>query len=74
MQLSHMPNDLAKYIYLTNLQSQNETIFYRLLMTDLAKYLPIIYDLTVGEAFTKFGHIYRASRYLYISIKDKGKS
>ena len=27
MQLSHMPNDLAKYIYLANLQSQNETIF-----------------------------------------------
>ncbi len=73
MQLSHMPNDLAKYIYLANLQSQNETIFYRLLMSDPVRYLPIVYDPTVGEACTKFGHIYRASRGLYISIKDKGK-
>ncbi len=42
-------------------------------MSDPARYLPIVYDPTVGEACTKFGHIYRASRGLYISIKDKGK-
>jgi malate dehydrogenase (oxaloacetate-decarboxylating)(NADP+) len=72
MQLSHMTNDLAKYIYLASLQAQNETVFYRLLMSEPATYLPLIYDPTVGEACSKFGHIYRGTRGMYISIKNKG--
>lgn len=71
-QLSHMANDLAKYIYLASLQAQNETVFYRLLMIEPAAYLALIYDPTVGEACSKFGHIYRGTRGMYISIKNKG--
>jgi malate dehydrogenase (oxaloacetate-decarboxylating)(NADP+) len=70
--LGHKPNDLERYIYLTGLLDRNETLFYRVLMADPARFLPIVYDPTVGEACLKFGHIYRRPRGLYLSIKHKG--
>lgn len=71
--LSLLDSDLQKYTYLAALQDRNETLFYRLLMTDPASYLPIVYDPTVGEACLKFAHIYRRPRGLYLSTKHKGK-
>ena len=70
--LSLLDSDLQKYTYLAALQDRNETLFYRLLMTDPALYLPIVYDPTVGEACLKFAHIYRRPRGLYLSLKHKG--
>ena len=70
--LSLLDSDLQKYTYLAALQDRNETLFYRLLMTDPALYLPIVYDPTVGEACMKFAHIYRRPRGLYLSLKHKG--
>jgi malate dehydrogenase (oxaloacetate-decarboxylating)(NADP+) len=72
-QLKLIDTDLQKYIYLMNLQDYNETLFYRLLMSDPEKYLPIVYDPTVGEACLKFGHIYRRPRGLYLSLQHQGK-
>jgi malate dehydrogenase (oxaloacetate-decarboxylating)(NADP+) len=31
-------------------------------MSDPARFLPIVYDPTIGEACLKFGHIYRQTR------------
>lgn len=73
MQLGHKSSDLDKYIYLVNLLDHNETLFYRIIMSDPARFLPIIYDPTVGEACLKFGHIYRQARGMYISLKHQGK-
>jgi malate dehydrogenase (oxaloacetate-decarboxylating)(NADP+) len=70
--LGHEPNDLERYIYLIGLLDRNETLFYRVLMSDPARFLPIVYDPTVGEACLKFGHIYRRPRGLYVSSKRKG--
>jgi malate dehydrogenase (oxaloacetate-decarboxylating)(NADP+) len=73
LQLAQKPTDLERYIYLMNLLDQNETLFYRTLMSDPARFLPIVYDPTIGEACLKFGHIYRQARGMYLSMTRRGK-
>jgi malate dehydrogenase (oxaloacetate-decarboxylating)(NADP+) len=73
MQLGHKDTDLERYIYLNNLLDHNETLFYRSVMSDPARFLPIVYDPTIGEACLKYGHIYRQPRGMYLSITRRGK-
>ena len=73
MQLGHKNTDLDRYIYLINLLDHNETLFYRTVMSDPARFLPIVYDPTIGEACIKFGHIYRQARGMYLSMARRGK-
>jgi malate dehydrogenase (oxaloacetate-decarboxylating)(NADP+) len=73
MQLGHKSTDLERYIYLTNLLDHDETLFYRTVMSDPVRFLPIVYDPTIGEACLKFGHIYRQTRGMYLSITRRGK-
>jgi malate dehydrogenase (oxaloacetate-decarboxylating)(NADP+) len=73
MQLGHKSTDLDRYIYLVNLLDHDETLFYRTIMSDPARFLPIVYDPTIGEACLKFGHIYRQTRGMYLSITRRGK-
>src|SRR5499427_985023 len=49
-QLGHKTTDLDRYIYLVNLLDNDETLFYRTVMSDPARFLPIVYDPTIGEA------------------------
>ena len=72
LQLAQKPTDLERYIYLINLLDHNETLFYRTLMSDPARFLPIVYDPTIGEACLKFGHVYRQARGMYLSITRRG--
>ena len=65
--------DLERYIYLTGLLDRNETLFYRLIMSDPMRFLPIIYAPTVGEACLKFGSIYRRAHGMYVAHDMKGK-
>ena len=73
LQLSKKDTDLERYIYLMNLLDHDETLFYRTVMSDPARFLPIVYDPTIGEACLKFGHIYRQPRGMYLSITRRGK-
>ncbi len=73
LQLARKPSDLEKYIYLCGLQETDETLFYRVLMSDPAQFLPLVYTPTVGEACQQFGHIFRRPGGLYVSIKRKGR-
>jgi malate dehydrogenase (oxaloacetate-decarboxylating)(NADP+) len=73
VQLGQKNTDLDRYIYLINLLDHNETLFYRTVMSDPARFLPIVYDPTIGEACLKFGHIYRQVRGMYLSITRRGK-
>src|SRR5215475_14325633 len=61
-QLGHKTTDLDRYLYLISLLDNDETLFYRTVMSDPARFLPIVYDPTIGEACLKFGHIYRRAR------------
>ena len=71
-QLGHKTTDLERYIYLVSLLDNDETLFYRTLMSDPARFLPIVYDPTIAEACLKFGHIYRRTRGMYLSMTRKG--
>ena len=73
LQLAQKPTDLERYIYLINLLDHDETLFYRTVMSDPARFLPIVCDPTIGEACLKFGHIYRQPRGMYLSITRRGK-
>jgi malate dehydrogenase (oxaloacetate-decarboxylating)(NADP+) len=73
LHLSRKPNDLEKYIYLSQLQDMDETLFFRVLMSDPAQFLPLVYTPTVGEACLQFGHIMRRPKGLYLSIERKGR-
>src|SRR6201984_2456374 len=57
--LDAKPTDLERYIYLIALPDRNETLFYRTVMSDPARFMPIVYDPTVADACLAFGHIYR---------------
>ena len=71
--LDAKPTDLERYIYLTGLVDRNETLFYRTVMSDPARFLPILYEPTVAEACLTFGHIFRRARGMYITREMKGR-
>jgi malate dehydrogenase (oxaloacetate-decarboxylating)(NADP+) len=71
--LDAKPNDLERYIYLIGLLDRNETLFYRAVMSDPARFIPILYDPTVADACLTFGHIYRRARGMYITRDMKGR-
>ena len=72
-ELEHADSDLQRYLLLSDLQARNERLFYSILMSDPARFMPIVYTPTVGEACQKFDHIFRAARGLYLPITAKGR-
>ena len=72
-EIDGLNDDLQKYLVLSDLQARNETLFYALLMSDPAKFMPLVYTPTVGEACQKFGHIFREGRGLYLPISARGR-
>ena len=72
-QLGNKLTDLDRFIYLTNLIDRDETLFYKVVMSDPARFLPIVYDPTIAEACLKYGHLYRGPRGMYLSIKRRGR-
>lgn len=67
-QLEQQPTDLAKYIYLNQLNDRNEVLYYKLLTDHLTELLPVVYDPTVGDAIEQWSRDYRDSRAVYLSI------
>ncbi|CAM5775366.1 NAD-dependent malic enzyme [Labrys miyagiensis] len=72
-ELGNLDNDLQKYLLLSDLQARNETLFYAVLMSDPAAFMPLVYTPTVGEACQKFDHIFRAARGVYLPITARGR-
>jgi malate dehydrogenase (oxaloacetate-decarboxylating)(NADP+) len=72
-EIANLDDDLQKYLVLADLQARNETLFYGVLMSDPAAYMPLVYTPTVGEACQKFGHIFRQARGIYLPIAARGR-
>jgi malate dehydrogenase (oxaloacetate-decarboxylating)(NADP+) len=73
MQVDAISDDLQKYLLLSDLQARNETLFYAVLMSDPATFMPLVYTPTVGEACQKFDHIFHSARGVYLPISAKGR-
>jgi malate dehydrogenase (oxaloacetate-decarboxylating)(NADP+) len=73
VEIANLDNDLQKYLVLSDLQARNETLFYAVLMSDPATYMPLVYTPTVGEACQKFAHIFREARGIYLPISARGR-
>jgi malate dehydrogenase (oxaloacetate-decarboxylating)(NADP+) len=58
---------LERYRYLSAVQNENETLFYRVVLDHLEETLPIIYTPTVGEACLAWSRLYERPRGLYLS-------
>lgn len=71
--LDHVKDELDQYSYLMDLEARNETVFYRAIMSDPKRFIPILYDPTVADACEAFGNLYRRPRGMYITRHMKGR-
>jgi len=72
-ELERQSSDLDRYSFLCALRDTDETLFYRLLRSDPARFLPLVYTPTVGEACLQFSHMTRRTAGLYVSLKRRGR-
>jgi len=71
--LDRTPMPFDQYLKLSALQDRNETLYYRVLMGDLERFMPIIYTPTVAEATRNFSQVYRRSRGLWLTPGFRGR-
>jgi malate dehydrogenase (oxaloacetate-decarboxylating)(NADP+) len=72
-EIANLGDDLQKYLVLSDLQTSNETLYYAVLMSDPATYMPLVYTPTVGEACQRFAHIFHEARGMYLPISARGR-
>ncbi|RDB17883.1 NADP-dependent malic enzyme [Hypsizygus marmoreus] len=71
-QLRSKHDGLEKYIYLNGLKERDPNLFYEVLLGNMLEIIPILYTPTVGDACSRYSHIWRRPEGLYVSIENKG--
>lgn len=69
--LRSFETDFERYAFLRDLQDTNETLFYSVLVNNLAELLPIVYTPTVGVGCQRFSDIWHKPRGLFLSYANK---
>ena len=72
-QIEHKHGQMDKNIYLNGLMDRNETLFYRYLIENLHQAVPLIYTPTVALACRHWSRIFRRTRGVYVTPRDKGR-
>ncbi|KAG5638254.1 hypothetical protein H0H81_001023 [Sphagnurus paluster] len=72
-QLRSKSPGLEQYIYLSGLKERDPNTFYEVLLGNMLEIIPILYTPTVGDACSKYSHIWRRPEGLYVSIEHKGR-
>lgn len=63
--------NIDKYLYLSNIKSQNIDLFYRLLIDNARELMPLVYTPTIGDVCLQYSTLYTRPEALYISIKQR---
>jgi len=71
--LEAKPNDLERYVYLQSLCERNKTLFYATLMSDPARFVPIVYDPTIADVCLTYGALFREPQGMYLNKRMKGR-
>lgn len=71
--LRNKQDNIERYVFLTELQSRNERLFYNIVINHIEEVMPLIYTPTVGQACSEYAHLYRRPRGMYITAEDKGE-
>ncbi len=69
IQYDRLADVLSKNVYLSALHDRNEVLFYKLFSEHLREMIPVVNDLTVGQAIVQYPHEFRRPRGLYLSIQ-----
>ena len=71
--LDSQENDIKRNMYLQDLHSRNETLYFNVLVNNIEQMAPLVYTPTVGLVCQEFGDQFRRSRGMYFSRHDKGE-
>ena len=69
--LRALPDDLARQVFLREVQESNETLYYAILNTNLEEWLPVVHTPTVALACQHFSRQYRRPRGLFLSYPQR---
>lgn len=72
-QLDKCADNSARYLLLAQLKRSNRTLFFKLVMSDPAHFVPIVYAPTLADICQNFSHLYQFPRGMYIDLSMKGR-
>lgn len=72
-QVRAKPTPIERYLHLSALQAENETLFFRVLIDNLDELVPVVYTPAVGQACLDWSRNWLRPRGLYITPRERGR-